>query len=100
MADNVVHIAFDADAKKQQEQLFLRLFQILDHEICCANGHGAPQSAILQGAFHALLAAWAEHGATADEEHNIRLFTEELERFADGYLNVTMLDHEWLDSLP
>jgi hypothetical protein len=100
MADNVVHIAFDADAKKQQEQLFIRLFQILDHEICRAKGNGAPQSAILQGAFHALLAAWAENGAIEDEEHNIRLFTQELERFADAYLNVTILDHEWLDSLP
>jgi hypothetical protein len=100
MADNVVHIAFDADAKKQQEQLFIRLFQILDHEICRAKGHGATRSAILQGAFHALLAAWAEHSAAKDEEHNIRLFTEELERFADGSLNVTILDNEWLDSLP
>jgi hypothetical protein len=78
MADNVVYIAFDADAKKQQEQLFIRLFQILDHEICRAKGNGAPQSAILQGAFHALLAAWAENGAIEDEEHNIRLFTQEL----------------------
>jgi hypothetical protein len=33
MADNVVHIAFDADAKKQQELLFLRLLQILDRKI-------------------------------------------------------------------
>jgi hypothetical protein len=98
MADNVVHIAFDADAKQQQGQLFLRLLQILDQEICRAKGKGAPQNAILQGP--SLLAAWAEHGAAEDEEHNIRLFTEELERFADGYLNVTMLDHEWLDSLP
>jgi hypothetical protein len=98
MADNVVHIAFDADAKQQQEQLFLRLFQILDHEICRAKGHGAPQSAILQSAFHALLAAWAEHGTTADEDQNIRLFTE-VERFADGSLNVTILDNEWLDSI-
>jgi|ERR687892_499915 hypothetical protein len=100
MADNVVHITFDADAKKQQELLFIRLFQILDHAICRAKGHGATQSAILQGAFHALLAAWAEHGAVADEDHNIRLFTEELEQFADRSLNVTLLDNEWLDSLP
>jgi hypothetical protein len=38
MADNVVHIAFDADAKKQQERLFIRLFQIRDHEIGHAKG--------------------------------------------------------------
>ena len=85
MVDNVVHVAFDADAKQQQELLFIRLFQILR-----AKGNSAPQSAILQGALHALLAAWAEHGATE---------TEDLERFADSYLNVTILDNEWLDSL-
>ena len=100
MTDNVVHIAFDADAKKQQELLFIRLFHILDCEIGHARGQGAPQSAILQAAFHALVSAWAENGTTEDEEHNIRLFTEELEQFADDNLNVTILDDEWLDSLP
>ena len=100
MADNVVHIAFDADAKKQQERLCLRLFQILDREIGHVKGEGAPQSAILQAAFHALLCAWAENGTTEDEDQNIRLFTEELEQFADGSLNITILANEWLDSLP
>src|SRR5262245_44366865 len=100
MADNVVHIAFDADTKKQQERLFIRLFQILDREIGHAKDRGAPQSAILQAALHALLSAWAAHGAPEDEEHNIRLFTEEMKRFADDNLNVTILDNEWLDSLP
>jgi hypothetical protein len=100
VADNVVHIALDAGAKQQQEQLFIWLFQILVHEIGHAKGHGAPQSAILQAAFHALLSAWAENGATEDEDQNICIFTEELEQFADGYLNVTILDNEWLDSLP
>jgi hypothetical protein len=99
MADNVVHIAFDADVKKQPELLFIRLFQILDREVCRAKGKGVTQSAILQDAFHALLAAWVENGAE-DEDQNIRLFTEELEQFANGSLNVTLLDNEWLDSLP
>lgn len=54
----------------------------------------------MQAAFHALLSALAENGTTEDEEHNIRLFTEELEQFADDNLNVTILDDEWLDSLP
>jgi hypothetical protein len=57
MAGNVVHISFDTDAKQPQERLLLRLLQILDREIRRAKGHSAPQSAILQGAFHAALAA-------------------------------------------
>jgi hypothetical protein len=39
MADNVVHIALDADVKKQQERLFIRLFQILNREIEHAKGN-------------------------------------------------------------
>jgi hypothetical protein len=76
--------------------LFIRLFQILDREICRAKGNGATQSAIRPGAFHALLSAWAEHGTTEDQDQHIRIFTEELEQFADGSLNLTILDHEWL----
>jgi hypothetical protein len=60
MADNVVHIAFDADAKKQQERLFIRLFQIRDHEIGHAKGKAATTttpSFVLSGGVIALFAA-------------------------------------------